>query len=213
MKRIGVTQRVELVTNYGERRDCLDQQWASLLDAAGMSMLPIPNGLRDVVSWVEAQNLDGLLLSGGNDLAHLTGATNIAPERDRTESLLLFWAEENRIPVLAVCRGMQMMHCWLGGGALEPIEGHVARRHPIEVANGSALLADRSEATVNSFHGWGIPRTSLAQEVCELAWSEDGHVEAFQHIRLPWLAIMWHPERESPFFSGDIVLLRAQFLA
>ncbi len=212
MKRIGITQRVELVASYAERRDCLDQQWASLLEAAGLSMLAIPNGLMDAVAWAEAQALDGLLLSGGNDLAHLPGATNIAPERDRTEASLLRWAEEKRIPVLAVCRGMQMMHCWFGG-ELERVEGHVARRHSIEVVDTCALLAGRNEGTVNSFHGWGIPRTGLVQGVSELAWSEDGHVEAFQHNRLPWLAIMWHPEREVPFFAGDLDLLRTQFLA
>lgn len=212
MKRIGVTQRVESVAGYGERRDCLDQQWASLLDAAGLSILPIPNGLSNVAAWAEFQALDGLLLSGGNDLAHLPDAANIAPERDRTEDLLLRWAEEKRAPVLAVCRGMQMMHCWLGGG-LDRIEGHVACRHSIEIAKDSELLAGWKEDTVNSFHGWGIPRKSLARGVTELAWSEEGYVEAFQHNTHPWLGIMWHPERESPFFARDINLLRTQFLA
>lgn len=212
MKRIGVTQRVELILGYDERRDCLDQRWASLLDAAGLSILPIPNGLTNVEAWAESQALDGLLLTGGNDLSHLPGATNVAPERDRTEALLLRWAEERRVPVFAVCRGMQMMHCWLGG-RLERVEEHVARRHVIVVATGCDLLDGRNESSVNSFHGWGIPRTSLVQGVSELAWSKDGYVEAFLHTTLPWLGIMWHPERETPFFAGDVNLLRSHFSA
>ena len=65
MKRIGVTQRVELIASYGERRDCLDQQWTVLLESIGFAVTPIPNGLADVIAWVEAWELDGLLLSGG----------------------------------------------------------------------------------------------------------------------------------------------------
>jgi putative glutamine amidotransferase len=211
VKRIGITQRVELIAAYGERRDCLDQQWTVLMEAAGLTVTPIPNGLTDVIAWAEACELDGLVLSGGNDLSHMPSAVNIAPERDRTEASLLCWAERNRIPVLAICRGMQMMHCWLGG-ELERIEGHVACRHPIRIPCGSTRLAGRDGELVNSFHSWGISRNSLASTVSELAWSEDGYVEAFEHNNLPWVGVMWHPERESPFSIRDLDLLRSQFL-
>lgn len=211
MKRIGITQRVELISGYGERRDCLDQQWAVLLEKVGLTAIPIPNGLADVIAWVEASELDGLLLSGGNDLAHLASAINIAPERDRTEALLLSWAERKRIPVLAICRGMQMMYCWLGG-ELERVQGHAGCRHRIKISCDSSRLAGRDGDFVNSFHNWGIPRQGLPSTVSELAWSEDEYVEAFQHNSLPWLGIMWHPERVTPFSTSDLYLLRSQFI-
>lgn len=206
--RIAVTQRVEMVPSHGERRDCLDQRWAGLLENRGLDMVLVPNAVKDVRGWAERQGAGGLLLTGGNDLAHLPDLTNPAPERDATESTLLGWAASDRLPVLGVCRGMQMINHFLGG-TLARVPGHVARRHRIRGSADSALFAPYSE--VNSFHGWGIAAAGLASDLVALAWSEDGFVEAFRHRHLPWVGIMWHPEREEPGSDLDARLIDATF--
>ncbi|MGM0632219.1 MAG: gamma-glutamyl-gamma-aminobutyrate hydrolase family protein [Pseudomonadota bacterium] len=208
MKRIGVTQRVESLPDRGERRDCLDQRWAQLLGSLDLDAVPVPNGLEDVTAWAERQGLEGLILSGGNDLAHLPGATAIAPERDATENRLLDWAATRALPVLGVCRGLQLINHHFGGHQ-SPVEGHVARYHTLKACADDARFDEFGQ--VNSYHDWALNPGELAAPLTALARSGDGTIEALRHDGLGWLAIMWHPERESPFRVQDRALIRALF--
>ena len=93
--RILVTQRVEVVAGYGERRDCLDQQWTVLLERLSMQCIPVPNYARAAEF---ASFADGMILTGGNDLVGLPEATNTAPERDALETELVKIALERGLP-------------------------------------------------------------------------------------------------------------------
>src|SRR5579884_3147277 len=106
MKTIAVSQRVSVVPDYGERRDCLDQAWTRFLAACGLIPVLIPNVTETALALCEAASVSGLLLTGGNDLHSLGGD---APERDEVENALLEWAEQRGLPVLGVCRGMQII--------------------------------------------------------------------------------------------------------
>jgi len=179
---VGVTQRVE-VSEHGERRDALDQAWAPLLLDAGFAPVPLPSRGEGAAALIERFGLTALLLTGGNDLG-------TAPERDALEGALLDQARERGLPVLGVCRGLQMMNAHLGG-ELARVAGHVAAPHAV-------LAGDEPYGEVNSFHGWGIEPTGLAAELEPLLHAPDGSVEAARHRRLPWTGVMWHPERDSP---------------
>lgn len=209
MMRIAISQRVDVIPDYGERRDCLDQQWSVLLETMGLDAVPVPNDLKRTLSWIERQQVSGVILSGGNDLAELSDARNPAIERDATERILLQWARSNNIPVLGVCRGMQMMNHFLGG-TLCDLEAHVATRHELLVSSDDVLFRHHRE--VNSFHNRGMMSGDLAEglEVRARA-SADNSVEAFTHSTLPWVGIMWHPEREFPFHNNDISLMDSIF--
>lgn len=203
--RIGLTQRVEDLPDRGERRDALDQKWAAMLAEAGHLPVLIPNRLPDVERFVALTELDLLILTGGNDLAHLPDASQPAPERDRTEAALLDLADQRALPVLGVCRGLQLM-VDRGGGSLTRVEGHVARPHAIALTAETAWPL-RDGRTVNSFHGWGVlPGATGRYEA--LAAAPDGTVEAVAHPTLPQVGIMWHPERE-PFDRADLDLVAA----
>ena len=201
--RIALTQRVEDLPDRGERRDALDQEWSRLVEAVGASPVLVPNTLTDPAGFLVASGVSLLVLTGGNDLTHLPGASNTAPERDATERALLDAAGDSGIPVLGVCRGLQLM-VDRAGGSLVPIEGHVATTHRTLVRDGHdwPLVRDRE---VNSFHDWGIPGDGLVGlEV--LATAPDGTVEAACHPELPQVGIMWHPERE-PHHPADNELI------
>ncbi len=189
--RIGITQRVEDLADRGERRDALDQAWTTWVGGAGDLAIPIPNTGDDVVAFVRALELDAVVLSGGNDLAHLAGATNVAPERDATERALLAHATEAGLPVLAVCRGMQMLVTFWGG-TLAPVSGHVGVQHAVERAFSPWPLR---AGPVNSFHDWGIAPDGVGATLEVLATAPDGSVEAVAHRTLPQVGVMWHPER------------------
>lgn len=192
MKRVFITQRVEWIEPIRERRDALSQEWAALAEACGFLPLLLPNRLETVRRMAEELPPEGILLTGGNDLAAYGGD---APDRDETEEFLIGFAMERQIPLLAVCRGTQMLlHRF--GMPLEKIEGHVRTEHPL--SNGDK---------VNSFHSWGALECRPPLEA--LARSGDGVVEAVRHRDCPWIqGVMWHPERYHPFRERDITWIK-----
>lgn len=209
MKRIGVTQRVDVVEAYGERRDCLDQKWAGLL--SGLKLLPvlIPNAIEKLDDFVEAYRLDGVLLTGGNDIADLPEPANPAPERDGSEAVLVRYCIERSLPILGVCRGMHFLVSYFGGELIK-IDGHVRMRHDLSFASWWPWRTACNEK-VNSFHNWGVSEENLPACLEVGAWSADGLVEAFRHVDLPILGIMWHPEREDPFSEADKIIISNHF--
>jgi len=208
MFRIGITQRVEDLPERSERRDCLDQEWAGLLERAGCIGVAIPNRSSEVRDFIGELGLDGVILSGGNDLADLPQAKAPAPERDACEREILDLSQETGLPILGVCRGLQMMASYYGA-PLVRIVGHVATRHALAI-QGKGPLALQAREFVNSFHGWGLHRDALTDELEAAATAPDGTVEAIYHSRHPQAAIMWHPER-APSDSLDADLIRAFF--
>jgi len=199
MKSVAITQRVAVIPQYGERRDCLDQAWPRFISACGLLPLPVPNVVEVALALCADADLAGLVLTGGNDLAVLGGD---APERDATESALLDAAEPRGLPVLGVCRGMQLIQhrC---GVPLQRVEGHVTPRQVIRI--------DGEPTAVNSYHRFAARDSQPPLEVWAVA--ADGVVKAVRHTVRPITGIMWHPERNTPFAARDIALFRRAFKA
>ncbi len=205
-KRLGITTRVALA-HYGEARDCLAQDWGAFLAHAlpECAWMPLPNLGEGIVEFAERWQLDGVILSGGNDIG--TSAV-----RDATESKLVELARERRWPLFGVCRGLQFLQ-HLHGGQLAELEGggHAGTRHALVRCGGDTLPLP--SGTVNSFHDQAVLTGTLAAPLVPLAESEDGVVEACRHPKLPWAATMWHPEREETPVLQDVALVRALFRA
>lgn len=194
MKRIGLTQRAHTISGISERRDMLDQRWAQLIERLGACPVPLANAVREPRRYLDALGLDGLVMTGGNDLTGLPDASDAAPERDRFEAEAFRYFREKGLPVLGVCRGAQMINV-LTGGRLERIENHVALRHALNWRDGLPSEWDRP-AIVNSFHGWAIPQDGLGDGLEAAARAEDGSIEAFYTTDSAVTGIVWHPERE-----------------
>jgi putative glutamine amidotransferase len=199
VKIVAVSQRVDLCHDRGERRDALDQRLGLWLYEAGCLPVPVPNylapnhtGRPPLLTWCDRIGVDGIILSGGNDIGS-------APDRDVTEAALLDLALKRSLPVLGICRGMQMMAVW-AGATLSGAKGHVRTRHQLSGAIGGSA---------NSYHS--VCLTSCPEPFRVTARSEDGAIEAVAHARLPWEGWMWHPERESEFDPRDIQRLTALF--
>jgi gamma-glutamyl-gamma-aminobutyrate hydrolase PuuD len=194
MKVVAISQRVDMDPDRNETRDALDQRLASFVATCGYLPVPVPNALNEAIGeWLNTVRPAAVVLSGGNDIGQCT-------ERDETEDALLTYAQERHLPVLGICRGMQMMAHWAGTG-LHPVQGHVRTQH---------FLSGQIAGKVNSYHGFSLETCPAGFEV--LARSEDGEIEAICHTSLPWEGWMWHPEREAEFAANDIQRMKNLFL-
>jgi putative glutamine amidotransferase len=161
--------------------------------------------------------LDGLIISGGGDVdPRRYGADptdpllrGVNPHRDEAELAALRTAGEHGLPVLAICRGAQLVNVALGGTLYADLDrdhpSDLIHRdtgkalssplHQVEVVPGTMLArwtAAGSTLAVNSQHHQGI--RALAEDLVPSAWSPDGLVEAFEQSDTRLLAIQWHPE-------------------
>lgn len=199
MKKILITQRCDVIEGREEIREALDIKWANILFDLGFLPIPACSGLIGTSNYIGKLMPDGILLSGGNDLGSF-------PQRDLFEGEILDYARNNNLPLLGVCRGMQMLNSYLGGG-LSEVKDHVATNHIIK----GEWAKKQGYHMVNSYHNQAIKIHNLAQSLDVLATSSDGVIEAVKHTSLPWMGIMWHPEREPELSNADRHLIRMLF--
>jgi gamma-glutamyl-gamma-aminobutyrate hydrolase PuuD len=180
------------------------------LERAGARVLLVPPSEDGVEETLDA--LDGILFSGGNDVdpeaygaeAH-PETTGLRPERDRGELALLEGALARDMPVLAVCRGFQVLNVALGGDLdqhLPESVGHELHRavkgvfseHDVRIDDASrlgSLLGER--APVKSHHHQGVGR--VGDGLREVAWADDGTVEGLEDPGHRFtVGVLWHPE-------------------
>jgi putative glutamine amidotransferase len=177
--------------------------------AGGRALLvpPDPGGVEETLD-----ALDGLLFSGGNDLdpksygaeAHAE-TTGTKPERDRGELALLEGALARDMPMLAVCRGFQVLNVARGGDLVQHLPdavGHEQHRavkgvfseHDVKIDDASRLGSIVGEhAPVKSHHHQGVGR--VGEGLREAAWADDGTVEALEDPEKRFtVGVLWHPE-------------------
>jgi len=177
--------------------------------AGGRPLLvpPSEDGLEETLA-----ALDGLILPGGADIGpELYGQEphpetyGVVPERDRAELALLTGALERDVPVLAICRGSQVLNIARGGDLVQHLpeivghEGHkelpgVFGDHDVRIDAGSRLGSLVGEhAPIKSHHHQGFGR--LGDGLREVAWADDGTIEAVEDPERPFLVgVLWHPE-------------------
>ncbi|MEE2991272.1 MAG: gamma-glutamyl-gamma-aminobutyrate hydrolase family protein [Planctomycetota bacterium] len=180
--------------------------------AGGMPVL-LPAGEDNVQGLLSA--VDGLLLLGGGDISpNLHGGESheaiyqTDEERDRFEISLALGAVESGLPVLGICRGIQVLNVALGGTLhvhLPDVVGETVKHkpepssaieHELSVTSGSRLaeVMGQLEFSANSDHHQAI--RELAPGLSAVAEAPDGVIEAVEMPSHPWLvAVQWHPER------------------
>lgn len=182
-KRIGITQRILEASPYSELREGLALDWGKFFRTQGQLAVPLSYE-EDFDSY--RPYLDGVILSGGNDLNALKPSP-INEMRDHYEKKIIQDCIKMRIPLLGICRGAQILAEYFGAD-FERVEGHVGE-HSILFEDGRMS----GEFRVNSYHNFAIKQ--LDPHLRILGKSKDS-IEAFMHPNLPILAVMWHIERE-----------------
>ena len=206
---IGITMLVAEEKKYNEQRDAISREWFSFIGEAlpGAVVAPLPNNRAKSLELGKKLKMDMLILSGGNDIGSV-------PVRDETENLLISDCLKNDIPVLGICRGMQLLNLFFGGILNRDIykasnEKHVKRDHKIRLEGiTSEPSSSKRDIKVNSFHNHGVMEDGISKELEVFARTDKGVVEGFNHKSKPVVGIQWHPERRNPSKDFDLMLIR-----
>ena len=211
--RIGITMRLELETD----RFYLSRCYSEAIEAAGgapvhISLIPKPDYVAAVMD-----DLDGVLLPGSDsDIDPLRYGTephpnlgSVHPVKDETDLLVLDEIEKRRLPLFAICFGMQALNVSRGGTLIQDIPSQLPKAikhqqgvprdrpsHGIKLAKPSLLLslASDEQVLVNSHHHQAVEK--VGRDLIATAWTFDGLIEAVEDSRPERFAlgVQWHPE-------------------
>ncbi len=170
--------------------------------AGGLALLLPPDELAAEAPDRWLDRIDALLLAGGADVGTW-------PDRDRFEIALARRAIERELPMLGICRGMQLLNVALGGSLVQHLPdalGHDDHRHTpgafgdhevvLELGSIAARAAGADRLTVKSHHHQGVEE--LGSELVASGWSvPDDLIEAIELPRRQFaLGVLWHPEED-----------------
>lgn len=182
---------------------------------AGGVPIMLPVGEPDPGKLLEM--LSALVVSGGGDIdpSNYGGRTHetvysVCQERDAFEFALIRAAlADTRVPMLCICRGLQVLNVVCGGSLHvhlpDAVGGQIEHRlperrptaHRVRVDPDSRLAAilGTTETEIVSWHHQAIDR--IGTDLRPVAWAEDGVIEAVEHVRHPWcIGVQWHPEMQ-----------------
>jgi putative glutamine amidotransferase len=226
---VGITTYVEEASWGHWKLDAalIPYDYVRSVERAGARALLVPPSVDGVEETLDA--LDGIVFSGGSDLdPELYGAeahaetTGTRPERDRGELALLEGALARDMPVLAVCRGFQVLNVARGGDLVQHLpevvgsEQHREVRgefsdHGVRIEGESRLGSVLGDAApVKSHHHQGVGRVGAGLR--EVAWADDGTVEGLEDPSQRFaVGVLWHPEagEDQKLFEALVAEARA----
>ncbi len=202
--RIGITTRIVQADGYHEPRDSLASDWSVFFKTVlpEVDWVMLPNIGENIIDYVRSWQLNGFIISGGNDLG-------TEPRREATEMALLEYAVSKKSPLLGVCRGLQFLVNHYGGKIVKAEnDSHAAKEHSIKFSEIPFSLQPPNPAVVNSYHNYVI---QSSDNLPGFAFDAEERIEGVYDSTKNLLGIMWHPERSDPLSDFDQQLIKHFF--
>ena len=200
MKNIIVSMRVDEIIERFETRDSIDQKLIKFLFEADLSPTLISNSTlidkkegkyKNLEKYLNSLSPDGFILSGGNDIGDYCN-------RDLTELFLINYAVNNNLPLLGICRGMQMLAHW-DGIKLKKVNNFIGERK---------TLSGKFSHSVLSYFNYALNGVS---DNFNILAESDKTIMAIRHKSKKMEGWMWHPEREKNINKIDLERIKYIF--
>lgn len=149
----------------------------------------------------------GVILSGGGSI-YSWSCDEMDKKRDEFEYNVIEASIRKCVPVIGVCRGMEIINDFFGG-SLKPCASHAGTRHEIFFDYPKWSSFHLRNFSVNSYHDLSVDQ--LGDDLSGIAYSRDDVVEALIHSHYNLLGIMWHPERETHATELDLAFFKTVF--
>ena len=196
MRKLALSMRITEASNYFEMRNSLAFEYIEFFEKLGFLVIPIPNNSKNTENYLEELNVNGIVLTGGNNVnpslyKGIEELESVYLQRDELEGKLVDLAIQKNIPLLGICRGFHYINVHFGGSISHNVKNHVKQDHVLISDN--ELLNNKP---TNSFHNQAILVNNLSADFKVIATAKDNVIEAIYHKEHKILGIQWHPERQ-----------------
>ncbi len=207
---------------HGTHFDSLESAYVDCLSSFGFRVIPIPATTPDFDLFVAKLSPCAIVLSGGGDVdpqlygGLTTARLSLSVERDRLEASLIQFAVREKVPLLGICRGMQMINVFFGGaldGTTLPAtyaDQDLLTPHSVQFDACSLQKQFPEGCEVNSYHRQAVALDRIGNGLVFFARHTTLPLaEGIRHTCLPIAGIQWHPERNQVITPLDRLLLEA----
>ena len=194
-KYILISQSLIYNKTRNELSDFIDTRLINFFTKLNYIPITISNFYSNPDVFLNSFKFSAIILTGGSDIGKF-------PRRDKLENNLIKYSIRKKVPLIGICRGMQMINRFFKG-KLVKIDNHVKVKHLI------LNVKSKKKVVVNSYHNYAIYEKTMHKNLSVLhRCFKDNSIESFKHKKYKILGIMWHPEREKKFKDFDKKLIK-----
>ncbi len=186
--------------HFNTHVDFVDYYLLNYFEKKKINTVIVPNKINITKKILfKLKDINLILLPGGNDVLkkNIYNKNRLKVERE-----IIKFGIKNKIPIIGICRGMQVLNHFFKG-RLALVKGHMNTKHKVffqkSFFNSKILI-------VNSFHNWGIPKKYISKSFEAVAVDQKKNIEMFIHKKYKILGVMWHPEREKSTKNFEKIL-------